>query len=411
MKQEPFYLAEVPASPWESPYRWVMLVLLWLIYATFGLITRSLFPLVTPILRDLNMSYSQMGLVMGSWQLTYIGAATIVGITMDKWGVRWALFFGAAVMGLSAGLRYFSSGFGSFLPLVALFGIGGPMISVGCPKTIAQWFRGKERGTAVGLYMTGPWIGGAAALSATNRWIMPLTGQSWRLTFAFYGTIALMIAFLWWFLAKDLETGKASDEVRMRRLFTTLIKVRNIKIVLVSGLLGFGIIHGFVSWLPKILESAGFSPTLAGYASSVPLLGGIPSLLILPRIIPTQRRGPALGLIALLAATSVWMTFSLKGVGMFAGLVLYGVTSSVLIPLLTLLLMETPEVGPKYMGAAGGLFFCISEVGGFTSPVVVGALVDWTGDFLAGGYFVVAMGAAIFLLSLLIQNQAAHESP
>ena len=56
-------------------YRWVMLALLWLLYMSFGAIVRSLSPLVTPILADLKMSYSQMGLVMGSWQLTYIGAA------------------------------------------------------------------------------------------------------------------------------------------------------------------------------------------------------------------------------------------------------------------------------------------------------------------------------------------------
>ena len=61
-------------TPWTSPYRWVMLALLWLLYSSFGFITRALYPLVTPILADLNMSYSQMGLVMGSWQLAYIGA-------------------------------------------------------------------------------------------------------------------------------------------------------------------------------------------------------------------------------------------------------------------------------------------------------------------------------------------------
>jgi hypothetical protein len=38
-------------------------------------------------------------------------------------------------------------------------------------------------------------VGGAFALAATNKWIMPLTGYSWRLTFAFYGMMVLAIAF------------------------------------------------------------------------------------------------------------------------------------------------------------------------------------------------------------------------
>ncbi|MDP2644304.1 MAG: MFS transporter, partial [Desulfobacterales bacterium] len=171
MKQEiPFPGKSLPDYT-PDKYRWVMLALLWLLYACFGIIVRSLAPLVTPILADLDMSYSQMGLVMGSWQLTYIVAAFAAGFLLDNWGIRKALFLGTVVIALSSGLRYFSQGFGTFLPVVALFGIGGPMLSIGCPKTISAWFRGRERGTAVGIYTTGPWIGGIFVLSTTNRWI------------------------------------------------------------------------------------------------------------------------------------------------------------------------------------------------------------------------------------------------
>lgn len=240
------------SSPDYKPdkYRWVMLALLWLLYVSFGGIIRSLSPLVTPILADLDMSYSQMGLVMGSWQLTYIVAAFASGFLLDKWGIRKSLFLGTVVIALSSGLRYFSQSFGTFLPVVALFGIGGPMLSTGCPKTISMWFRGQERGTAVGIYTTGPWVGGILVLAATNRWIMPL----------------------------------------------------------------------------------------------------------------------------------------------------------ILFPLITLILMDAPEVGSKHMGSASGLFFCISEIGGFMAPLVIGILVDWTGGFTTAGYFMAALCLTIFGLSFLIQE-------
>ena len=392
------------SAPHTSPYRWVMLALLWLLYASFGVIFRSLSPLITPILADLDMSYSQMGFVLGSWQLTYIGAAAMAGFLIDRWGIRRSLFFGAVVISLSVGLRYFSQGFGTFLPVVALFGIGGPLISVGCPKTIALWFQGKDRGTAVGIYLTGPWLGGAFILAATNRLIMPLTGDSWRLTFALYGFATFAVAVLWWLLAKDVEAGERSD-AGMKGVFKALVKVRNVQVVLLLGLLTFSITHGFMNWLPKIFESRGFSPTLAGYASSAPLLAGIPSLLILPRIIPPHRRGPAIGILAAIVALSIWLFFTLAGPFMFAALILYGMTSCTLIPLLTLILMETPEVGPRYMGSAGGLFFCISEIGGFTSPFAVGVLVDWTGGFLEAGYFIIALALAILFMSFMIKDQ------
>jgi len=72
----------------HSRYRWIMLFLLWLLYIAFGLVARSITPLITPILNDLRMTYSQMGFILGSWQLTYILVALMAGAILDRWGVR-----------------------------------------------------------------------------------------------------------------------------------------------------------------------------------------------------------------------------------------------------------------------------------------------------------------------------------
>jgi cyanate permease len=191
----------------------------------------------------------------------------------------------------------------------------------------------------------------------------------------------------------------------MKGVLATLLKVRSIRIVLGCGLLTFAIIHGLTSWLPRILEDQGFSPAVAGYAASIPLLAGIPSLLILPRYIPSDRRALGLAAMAVLSASSVWLILCLTGLLMYVGLVLYGIAACTLVPLLTLILMETPEAGAKHMGTAGGLFFCIAEIGGFMGPFMLGALVDWTGGFLAGGYFVAALSLGILLMSLLMQKK------
>jgi len=53
-------------------------------------------------------------------------------------------------------------------------------------------------------------------------------------------------------------------------------------------------------------------------------------------------------------------------------------------PLLMLILMETPEVGAKNMGAAAGLYFTIGEMGGFAGPSLMGWLADLTGGFVTG---------------------------
>ncbi|UCD80633.1 MAG: MFS transporter, partial [Desulfobacterales bacterium] len=215
----------MPPDSDQNPYRWVILVLLWLLYAAFGIISRSIFPLVTPILRDLNLSYSQMGFILGSWQLTYIGAALVAGAVLDRWGVRKSIFAGAIVIGLSAALRYYTVGFITMLTAVALFGVGGPMISVGGPKTISLWFRGRSRGTAMGVYTTGSWVGGLTALALTNSLVMPLVDHSWRFTFVVYGTTAFAVALLWLLLARGDGTEEHQRGSGIIEVFGQLIKI------------------------------------------------------------------------------------------------------------------------------------------------------------------------------------------
>ena len=398
-------------EPYQRRYRWVILFLVWLLYAAFGLVSRSVAPLVTPILKDLNMSYSQMGIILGSWQLTYIIVAIIAGAIIDKWGIRKSLFIGTVIIGLSEALRYFPDGFGTFLFVVAIFGIGGPLISIGAPKTISSWFRGKGRGTAVGIYTTGPWIGGLIALSATNSIVMPVTGYSWRLTFVYYGFLVFIIALLWLFLARDIRPTGATEGESIGKTFSRLIKIRNIRLILIMGLLSFAIMHGFTSWLPKIMESGGMSPTMSGFVSSIPIMAGIPAVLVIPRLVPPRLRGRILALLSLVVTAALLVSVNTLDAPLFVGLVLFGIAGSSLFPIVILILMDTPEVGEKHMGLAGGIFFCVAEIGGFAGPLVMGTLADLTGAFLVGASSLAGLSLIIFMMTLLLKAAPEPRSP
>ena len=87
-----------------------------------------------------------------------------------------------------------------------------------------------------------------------------------------------------------------------------------------------------------------------------------------------------------------------------AALILFGIIVSPFPPLLTALLMETPEVGSNPMCAAGGMFFCIAEIGGFTGPLIMGASVDLTGDFLGGALFFAVLCILFAVLTRCLKN-------
>ena len=53
-RQEP-PIDDEGTQPYQMRYRWVMLALIWVLYLAFGIVMRSIAPLVTPILKDLNI--------------------------------------------------------------------------------------------------------------------------------------------------------------------------------------------------------------------------------------------------------------------------------------------------------------------------------------------------------------------
>ena len=393
-------------QPYEQPYRWVMLALVSLLYMAFGVVNRSLAPLVTPIIADLNISYSQMGIILGAWPLPYIIMAALGGAILDRWGIHKSLFIGILVVGLSGVLRYFANGFTVLFLCVVLFGIGGPMISIGCPKTVSVWFRGKERGTAVGVYTMAPWVGGLIPFLATNSIIMPLTGYSWRLTLVFLSLLCFVAALLWWFLGRDVKSaGATTESAGIVEVFTSLIKIRSLQLILIMGFFTYTINHGFHDWLPKILETGGLTPAVAGFAASVPLLVGIPTVLFVPRVVAPHSRSRAVSLVSLLAAVALFIIAITSGVSLIMGLVLFGATFCLVRPFLMLMLMDHPDVGARYMGSATGIFFGISQVGGFAGPFLIGVIKDFTGSFVMGASFIAGLAVILSIIAFLPKNQ------
>ena len=393
-----------PADSRQSSYRWVILALVWLPYAAFGLISRSIAPLVTPIVSDLGMSYAEMGLVLGSWQLTYIVVGIAAGTITDRIGVRRAVFIGTLIIGLSAVLRFYVTAFIPLLFTVTLFGVGAPLVTIGAPTAISQWFSGKSRGTAVGIYTTSPSVGGLVSLAGINSFVMPLAGFNWRLTFVYLGAVTFVIALIWLLFARNAASTGAGKRQSVLEIFVRLIKVSRIRILFIGGLLTFATSHGLTNWLPKLFESHGLSPDQAGFLASVPMFTGIFSVLFIPTLTPGRSRHKAVAILAIAALVSVLLLALTSGASMYIGLVLFGLAGFGVFPLLMLMLMDSPEVGSQSMGLASGVFFAIAEIGGFSGPLLMGTLYDLTNSFVVGVLLLAFLNAVIAALALSLNR-------
>lgn len=401
--------------------RWTLLFATWLCYFSFGLSAASLAPLVALIETDLGISHSAMGSVLGIWQLVYIGAAVPCGILLDRAGPRRALCLGVLLVAVSTLGRAFAESWLTLLAAVALFGVGGPIVSSGAPKVVGAIFQGRDRGLAMGIYMTGPTLGGVVALTGTHTVLLPLFGGDWRPVLMVWSAVALLAALVWWFVAghagprtEGFQVGGVRSEpggLGSGGTILAILALPAVPLLLVMGVGAFLFNHGLNNWLPELLRQSGMSAVAAANWAALPMIVGVLGSLTIPRLATPERRIGVLIVLCLCgAAASALLLVASGAVGLTLALVLQGVIRSALMTVLILTLMELPGLQARHAGTANGLFFSAAEIGGVLGPLGLGVLYDLTGTFDAGLYTFAAIMAAMALLAALLPRHRSDSS-
>ena len=365
-----------------------------MLYASFGFIAASLAPMVAPIEASLGMSHAAMGSVMGAWQLVYIFSAVPCGMLLDRIGGQRALLIGVLLIAASALGRALAVDYWTLLAAVMLFGLGGPIISSGAPKMVAELFTGSQRGMAMGIYMTGPAVGAVVCLGLTNSWLLPLLGN-WRSVMLLWAGTALAAGLAWFLMGRRFVTSPAvipgaqpfassipgAAPTSQVGAMASLVRVPAVRLILAMSVGVFLFNHGLNSWLVELLRVGGMDPARAGYWATLPTVVGIVGSLLIPRFAIRKRRLYMLMALAAIAlAAALLLRFTDPGL-LSLGLVLQGIARSSLMTLLMLTLVELPEVGEGRAGVASGMFFSAAEIGGVLGPLGIGILYDTSGGF------------------------------
>ncbi len=366
--------------------RWWLLAGLWLLYACFGLVVVSVAPMVLRIEESLSISHAQMGSVMGAWQLVYIFSAIPCGVLLDKLGGKWSLFIGGLLIAVSGLGRAYATDYWSFLLVVMLFGLGGPIISSGAPKVVTELFSGSKRGLAMGIYMTGPAFGGVVCLTQTNAVLLPLFDMDWRSVMTLWGVCCVVSAVLWLGLASLFGLGRSAasstaPQVPQLQVMRELMATPAVRVVLVMSVGVFLYNHGLNNWLPQLLQDGGKSAAAAGYWAALPTVVGMLGSLLIPRLATPERR---FNILMLLCAAAMFATLLIQlgdTMSLTTGLILQGIARSSLMTVLILTLVELPGIGEQRAGVASGMFFSAAEVGGVLGPLGIGVVYQTTGNF------------------------------
>jgi cyanate permease len=360
-----------------------------MIYYAFGLTMASMAPLVHAVSRDLGMDNAEMGLVLGAWALVYIFTAVPCGALLDRIGPRRGLLIATTVIAASQVMRGAAEGPVTLFLAVAVFGLGGPLVSTGAPKVISQWFSGADRGLAIGVYFTGNTLGVITALTLTNSVMVPLMEGDWRLALHVYAAVTFLAGIAWFVLAghplsramekheADTRTGTSLEG------FLALVRRPTVQIIIVMsvGILFYN--HSMNNWLPEILRTGGMTAAEAGYWAAIPVMVGIAAALTIPRMATPDKRFPILAVLICCAGAATLLIAHGGPGATTAGLLLSGLARGTLSSIAVLTLMDSEGGRSGNVGQASGLYFSAGEIGGMLGPMTVGLVSTLTGGFTA----------------------------
>lgn len=390
--------------------RWSVLAGAWATYLVFGLLVGSTGALVPSIRDDLELSDSEMGLVLGAWQLVYIFTSIPAGRVIDRIGLRRSLAAALVIMAASGLGRAMADGFVTLFLAVGLLGLGGPIVSISSPKVAASLFEGRDRRLAVGIYSTAPGIGGVLGLFLPANVIGPYVGDNWRSIIVVLTGVAGIAFAVWIAVSRSVDAMVKPGEGSTLAGYRAMASLPIVRFVMLISALNFFIVHGVGHWIVAILTDVGWSEREAGLWGSVGRVFGLLMSFTLPRLAtPERRRSLMIGaLVCNAVALSALLTTN-PFILLPAILVSTGARVA-LMPILAMILMDSRSVGPTRLAAATGLYFTTAQVGGVAGPAATGWLADVTESFRVPLGMHAAVAVGIVMILLVSYKRATAES-
>jgi CP family cyanate transporter-like MFS transporter len=351
-------------------------------------------PLLPEIQDDLAVSHGVAGL-LGAIPVLCMGLfAPPAALLAGRLGARNAIALCIALIaafGLGRALVPSAEGL-----ILLTFGVGAGMGLAGAllPVAVKQRFRDRPA-FGTGVYATAIQLGSAVSAAVAVPLAQATIG--WRgalIVFSIF-TAGLVVAWLLLMPGDPKEDRATAGPPRLPwRSRTAWL------LVALFALLSI-VYYGFNAWLPASYLERGWEQGSTGNLLAVLNAAALPASLILP--FAADRIGSRRRYLAVAAAV---LTAAAAGVvllpdGGWLWVIIFGAAMGTLFPLILTLPLDVAD-RPAEVGAVAGLMLGAGYSLSAVSPVGLGLVRDATGSFSASLWLVVASGALLFLLTLLV---------
>lgn len=385
-----------------SPYRWVVISMLWGLNVIEPITLQSLGVMLPAITQDLSVTPSQAGLLGAA---AWLGRA-LFSIPFSAWLSRYSprRLVGGAI--LTAVVLVFLQGLSPAYGFLLASRVALVVVLVAevpaRPLLIQQWFPRREISLVNGIYSALNGTGVATAVVLTPFLLLALGG--WRNTLYAYAVLFALGALLWILLARE---GR-SEEYQSRYLAQKRTPLMAVMKYRELWLLALGQLGGYIAWSARLT----FYPTfmLAAYQMPITTSGFILAMHQLGYIvgcfisgIVAEKVGYRRPLIYIPGILMPLFSFGLLVTSWVPLLAFFAVASGLIWlfnPIIHTIPYELPGIKPREVAVASAFVATAMMGGGSLGPLLAGVLYQGLGSLYTalaitcifpGLYFVTGM--------------------
>lgn len=383
-----------------SRYRWVILVLSYLCMLGFAFTFQSLPPVLTLVAEELRLTHAEAGLLMSLFSLPTIFLGILAGVLSDRLGpfkigvISLILMtLGALMFAVSGTLVY--AGLGRVVA-----GVGAATISIVAAQTLSLWFRGREVGTAMGIYNTAMPVGTIVCFTTFGR-----LGESlgWRMPIFITATIGVVGLAVFLILYKPAPNPPPRITLEKEGLLSGLLKVG-----VPLWLVGFcwmwfnAAIISFSTFAPDFFVSKGYSIGFAGFLASLLMWGSLGLSPIIGRLMDKVGNNDLfIGAGGAILATAIYL------VTRSSDFLFPMVVMAVAVAFIPAPVFASPlkVLKPKHLGLGFGILSAFSSIGVLFGPYVAGLVRDKTGSYETSFVFLSTLAVLVTVTAIILRIQ------
>jgi len=340
-----------------------------------------------PLIKDeFRLSNFQLGVMTSAFFWIYTPSQFLAAWLADRLNPYRALALGFAVWSAATALTGFAGGFGAFLALRLVLGLGESAAFPCMSKLLARHVPPASLGFANGFVVAGVHFGPAAGTLLGGLLIVHF---GWRAMFVIFGLAALLWLWPWLANAKGMPMETHAHEKAPLPSFLKLLSLRSMWGAMIGHFASNYGLYFILSWLPLYLvKERGFSIVqMSELGAMIYCLAGASAIVTGWLADRWIERGASINTVRKAGCVVPHVVIAICFAGVAVGnqtvivacLILVGIVSGSISNSLwsTAQTLAGPAVAARWVGLQNAFANCA----GIVAPLITGFVVDRTGSF------------------------------